>query len=89
MAGPDVSFSAKCSALARGQAVSLLTAGTGMFASLLSQMKPESMNFPLLLAALNYILCCSYLLRPYLRRTCTSGDELLSARSRSSPKIWP
>jgi len=47
--------------------VSALTAGTGIFATLLSQVKPSSMNFPLLLSMCNYVLCATYLLRPTLR----------------------
>ena len=67
---------------ARGQVVSLLTAGTGIFATLLSQVKPVSMNFPLLLSVFNYILCSTYLLRPKLREL---GDvcSLYSAHSTS------
>ena len=63
--------------------ISLLTVGTGVFASLLSAEHPSA-NFPLLLSSLNYMLCSTYLFRPWLRTVLcddpskspsNSGDE--------------
>ena len=73
----------KLISLARGQVVSLLTAGTGVFASLLSQSKPVSLNFPLLLSCLNYILCSFYLIRPFIRGELTTNVAEIVLRSAS------
>ena len=53
-------------ALVQGQWISLLTAGTGIFATILSDTHPST-NFPLLMNSFNYLLLSTYLLRKYIR----------------------
>ena len=48
-----------------GQFLALLLMGTGAFAAQLSAMSPDS-NFPAMLAFLNYFLCSTYLIRPFI-----------------------
>ncbi len=67
-------------ALARGQVISLLTAGTGICASRLSAEKPSA-NFPVLLAFLNYLLCSTYLVRPALRTMFWGGGTSTDSTS--------
>ena len=85
--------SGKYWALFRGQVISILTAGTGIFATLLSANKPKSANYPVLLSFMNYALCSTYLLRPYLRSwwneelamdNKTKGDSRSSRSSNSN-----
>ena len=59
----------------RGQLISLLISGTGIFATLLSSATPNA-NFPQFMNFLNYLLLSGY----FLRRTC-----LLSATASHDP----
>lgn len=52
-------------ALLQGQWISILIAGTGIFATILSDTHPSS-NFPLLMSSCNYVLLSSYLCRKFL-----------------------
>jgi hypothetical protein len=59
-------LSPKTKALLQGQWISVLIAGTGIFATILSDTHPST-NFPLLMNSCNYILLSTYLLRRHLR----------------------
>ena len=48
-----------------GQLLAILLTGTGICAANLAALKPNS-NYPALLAFLNYCLCSTYLLRPFI-----------------------
>ena len=61
--------------LLRGQWISILLAGTGIFATILSETKPST-NFPLLLSSCNYALLSTYLLR---------GSRCFSNNNRTPP----
>ena len=57
-----------------GQLISILNAGSGIFANELSELEPNS-NFPVFMAFLNYCLCSTYLTRPLIRRICCGAHE--------------
>lgn len=73
------------SLLVRGQVISIFLAGTGIFASELSSLQPNS-NFPVFMAFLNYCLCSTYLLRPFVRRRCFGVHEYGLAESATPVK---
>ncbi|RYY68652.1 hypothetical protein EON63_24580, partial [archaeon] len=62
--------------LLQGQFISICIAGTGIFATLLSEMKPTA-NFPLLMSFLNYFLLSFFLIRIYWRKTQTPHSSQL------------
>jgi solute carrier family 35 protein F1/2 len=55
-------------AIIHGQLISVLIAGTGVFASILSSFQPSA-NFPLFMNFFNYLLLSFFLLRLYYRRS--------------------
>lgn len=61
-------------AMLQGQWISILIAGTGIFASMLSD---ANANFPLLMSLGNYGLLCIFLVRYYLRQRTQRPDELV------------
>lgn len=67
-------ISTKIAILLRGQLISLLIAGTGVFATLLSLTTPST-NFPTFLNLLNYILLSSYLIRQRIKLYYRKQDE--------------
>ena len=65
-------------ALLQGQLISLLIAGTGVFASILSDAKA---NFPMLLSFLNYLLLSMFIWRKrIIRKVCghTDGNMIIN-----------
>ena len=69
-------------ALIQGQWISILIAGTGIFASILSDTHPST-NFPLFMNSCNYILLATYLLRRYINHgvkpVAVSDDNNISS----------
>eukprot|EP00601_Ochromonadales_sp_CCMP2298_P028044 CAMPEP_0173278852 /NCGR_PEP_ID=MMETSP1143-20121109/4840_1 /TAXON_ID=483371 /ORGANISM="non described non described, Strain CCMP2298" /LENGTH=426 /DNA_ID=CAMNT_0014216049 /DNA_START=98 /DNA_END=1379 /DNA_ORIENTATION=- len=67
-------LSPKTKALLQGQWISVLIAGTGIFATILSDTHPST-NFPLLMSSCNYVLLSTYLLRRHLRGSPADAPE--------------
>lgn len=61
-------------ALLQGQWISILIAGTGIFATILSETKPST-NFPLLMNMLNYALLSTYMIRLHY---CTPNNIMIN-----------
>jgi solute carrier family 35, member F1/2 len=59
----------KSSTIIRGQMISVLISGTGIFATFLSNTKPTSTNFPTLMSLFNYSLLSTYILRICFRKS--------------------
>jgi drug/metabolite transporter (DMT)-like permease len=77
----------KWKVLAHGQLISLLIAGTGVFATFLSSTHPSS-NFPTLMNLCNYILMSSFLLclRGSSNRGC-DGDDADGADAANNDRV--
>jgi drug/metabolite transporter (DMT)-like permease len=60
-------LSPQTKALIQGQWISVLIAGTGIFATILSDTHPST-SFPLLMSSCNYLLLATYMVRKYILR---------------------
>jgi hypothetical protein len=58
-------LSPQTKALIQGQWISILIAGTGIFATILSDTHPST-SFPLLMSSCNYLLLATYMVRKYI-----------------------
>jgi solute carrier family 35 protein F1/2 len=76
-------------ALIQGQWISILIAGTGVFATILSETKPST-NFPLLMNMCNYALLSIFLTRKHCKREkpITADVEIKIKSNENVNKIW-
>jgi solute carrier family 35 protein F1/2 len=75
------------SALLQGQWISVLIAGTGVFATLLSETKPST-NFPLLMNMCNYALLSIFLTRKFCKRDVNTDMEINVKKNESVNILW-
>lgn len=82
-----IEFSPTTKALIQGQVISMLIAGTGIFATLLSSATPNT-NFPLFMNLFNYLLLSTFLWRKQCSEVCSVMDiEQNHKTDASSPKV--
>ena len=73
-------------ALLQGQLISLLIAGTGVFASILSDLDA---NFPMLLACLNYVLLSLFIWRKWIvRKVCSDLELTVIGDKNNIPEVF-